>query len=100
MKPITTDDFIQNICHECGEECPVLCDQMRFLNNIGDKYKIYTLASSLEIAEESFKIAKIKETLKDFEGSSSYYKSAYNNLKSASTAKETLPTSELPEEPK
>jgi hypothetical protein len=98
MKPITVDNLIQDICHECGTGCQILCDKMQFFKNISDRYKIYSLASNLEIAGVSFKIAQQKEASGDFENSTFYYKKAYNDLLSAVKAKENSLTK--PEETK
>jgi len=88
MKPITIDNFITNLCLECGNGCLDLCICAETLKNMGDKYKIYTLASTLEIAGDHFRIAEQKASERDYEGSIFYYKAAYNNLKSSVNKKE------------
>jgi len=98
MKPITADSLIQDICHECGTGCQILCDKMQFFKNISERYKIYSLASNLEIAGVSFKIAQQKEASRDYEDSTFYYKKAYNDLLSAVKTKENTPA--IPEEQK
>jgi len=98
MKPITIDDFIQNICHECGAECQVLCDQMDFLKNIGDSYKIFSLASNLEIAQSDFLQGEDKEAKGNIPAAMAHYKNAYKRLQKAEKEKKnTIP---LPEEKK
>jgi len=98
MKPITIDNFISNLCSECGNDCPDLCICAETLKNMNNKYKIFSLATNIEIAINDYKKGEEKESQGLISSAMTHYKNAYKHLQKAEKEKAVIVNPEEPEE--